>query len=311
MDIFPQHASPALKNPGKFALHVLKAFRANQGLLLAGAVAYYTLLSLVPLLILMVLALSHFVGQTELLSTLARALEWIIPGQSKVIVQELAAFLQNREVISWVLAITMIFFSTMAFTVLESAFSVIFLHRVAQRKRPLYASALIPFGYILFLALALAVGTVISASIRAFGQESIIVFGYIWSLDGLSIFILYLIGVTLEILLLTSIYLIMPVGQLSWRHALIGGVTAGLLWEAIRHALVWYFGTLSQVDVVYGSLTTAIVVLLSLEIAAALLLLGAQVIAEYERFAVEDHGAPAAPMRTESVPPPQPEQPRN
>jgi uncharacterized BrkB/YihY/UPF0761 family membrane protein len=35
---------------------------------------------------------------------------------------------------------------------------------------------------------------------------------------------------------------------------------------------------------VYGSLTTSIVVLLSLEIAAMVLLIGAQVIAEYERY---------------------------
>ena len=45
-----------------------------------------------------------------------------------------------------------------------------------------------------------------------------------------------------------------------------------------------YFSTLSQVNVVYGSLTTAIVVLLSLEIAATLVLFGAQVIAQYERL---------------------------
>jgi membrane protein len=38
-----------LKQPGAFALAVVKQFRANQGVLLAGAVAYYTLLSLVPL----------------------------------------------------------------------------------------------------------------------------------------------------------------------------------------------------------------------------------------------------------------------
>ncbi len=310
MNIFPQHATQVIKHPAAFALRVLKAFRANQGLLLAGAVAFNTLLSLVPLLILMVLALSYFVGQAELLGTLARALEWIVPGQSKAIVQELAAFLQNRKVISWVLAITMLFFSSMAFTVLESAFSVIFLHRIAERKRPLYISLLIPFGYMFFLALALALGTVISASIHAFGQESIIVLGHIWSLGGLSVLVLYAIGVTLEILLLTSIYLVMPVGQLSWRHALIGGATAGLLWEVIRHGLVWYFGTLSQVSVVYGSLTTAIVVLLSLEIAAALLLLGAQVIAEYERLASEDPATPPQAMRTESVPPPQTEQSR-
>ena len=85
--------------------------------------------------------------------------------------------------------------------------------------------------------------------------------------------------------MLTSIYMVMPVGRPSWRHALIGGVIAGLLWELTRHLLVWYFSTLSQIRIVYGSLTTAIVVLLSLEIAAMVLLLGAQVIAEYERSA--------------------------
>ena len=41
---------------------------------------------------------------------------------------------------------------------------------------------------------------------------------------------------------------------------------------------------MSKVNVVYGSITTAIVVLLSLEIAATLVLFGAQVIAEYERI---------------------------
>ena len=83
---------------------------------------------------------------------------------------------------------------------------------------------------------------------------------------------------------MTSLYLVMPVGHLSIRHALLGGITATLLWEVTRRLLVWYFSTLSQVNVVYGSLTTAIVVLLSLEIAATLVLFGAQVIAQYERL---------------------------
>src|ERR1700693_2354010 len=48
-------AKKVFKQPGTFALAVIKQFRANQGVLLAGAVAYYTLLSLVPLLILILL----------------------------------------------------------------------------------------------------------------------------------------------------------------------------------------------------------------------------------------------------------------
>jgi membrane protein len=43
---------------------------------------------------------------------------------------------------------------------------------------------------------------------------------------------------------------------------------------------------------VYGSLTTAIVVLLSLEIGATLVLLGAQVISEYERIGTAEKTKP-------------------
>lgn len=273
-------------------MQTLKGFRANQGLLLSGAVAYYTLLSMVPLLILIVIALSHVIDQAELLSTLGRYLEWLVPGQSKSIVRELANFLEHRDVTGWVLLATMMFFSSLAFSVLENAMSVIFLHRVAVRRRHFLVSALLPYCYILFLGIGLLVVTLVSGVLQAIGQESVDFLGRIWSLGGVSGVLLYLLGIGGEIFMLTSIYLVMPVGRLSLRHALIGGVTAALLWEVTRHVLLWYFATLSQVSVVYGSLTMAIVVLLSLELAATILLLGAQVISEYERIGT---GKPSAP----------------
>jgi uncharacterized BrkB/YihY/UPF0761 family membrane protein len=79
----------------------------------------------------------------------------------------------------------------------------------------------------------------------------------------------------------------MPVGRLSLRHALIGGCAAAVLWEITRHLLGWYYSTVSQIRVVYGPLTTSVGVLLSVEFGAIVLLLGAQVIAEYERLAKE------------------------
>lgn len=274
-----------LEQPGAFALQTLKAFRANQGLLLAGAVAYYALLSIVPLLILFVIGLSHWIDQGELLMTLARYLEWLVPGQSRAIVDELKNFLVHRELMGWVLLGTMIFFSSLAFTVLENAMSVIFTHRVAVRRRHFMISALLPYCYILSLGAGLLLVTLVSGVLQAMGEQSIQFLGIEWSLHGVSGVLLYLLGVAGEVFVLTSVYLVMPVGRLSLRHALVGGVTATVLWEITRHLLVWYFSTLSQVSVVYGSLTTAIVVLLSLEVAAALLLLGAQVISEYERLA--------------------------
>ena len=287
------------KDVGAFALRTLKGFRANQGLLLAGAVAYYALLSIIPLLILVAIALSHVIDAGELLATIGRYLEWLVPGQSKAIVAELANFLAHRDVIGWLLVATMVFFSSLAFTVLENAMSVIFYHRVAIRRRHFLVSALLPYCYILFLGMGLLVVTLVSGTLEAMGGESVNFLGRRWALDDFSAAALYLLGVGGEILVLTSIYMVMPVGRLRLRHALIGGVTAALLWELTRHILVWYFATLSQVSVVYGSLTTAIAVLLSLELAATLLLYGAQVIAEYERL---ERGAKAQfapkPLRT-------------
>ena len=264
-------------------LRALRAFRANQGLLLAGAVAYYALLSIVPMLILSVVALSHVIDQNELLQTLRRYLEWLMPGQAAAVVAEMADFLRHRDVVGWVLLGTMLFFSSLAFTVLEGAMTVIFHHRVALRRRHFMISAALPYAYILCLAIGLLLVTLVAGSLQAIGQESVRLFGRVWSLSGMSGLLLYLLGVAGEVFVLTSVYLVMPVGRLQLRHAVIGAVVATVCWEITRHVLVWYFTTLSQIGTVYGSLTTAIAVLLSLELAATLLLFGAQVIAEFER----------------------------
>ena len=299
MNIVSTQAQYVLTHPGAFALQTLKAFRANQGLLLAGAVAYYALLSIIPLLILIVIALSHVVDQQELLQTLSRYLEWLLPSQSKAVVNELANFTAHRDVIGWLLLLTMLFFSSLAFTVLENAMSVIFTHRVAIRRRHFLVSALMPYCYILCLGLGLLLVTVVSGMLQVVGKESVFFLGRSWSLQGFSGVLLYALGVIGEIFVLTSIYLVMPVGRLSLAHALMGGVTAALLWEITRHALLWYLSTLSQVALVYGSLTTAIIVLLSLELGAILLLFGGQVIAEYERLEKPGARIEPVPMHTD------------
>ena len=150
----------------------------------------------------------------------------------------------------------------------------------------------------MFLGTGLLLMTVVSGLIQAIGADSISFIGVSWSLHGVSGVLLYLLGVIGEVFVLTSIYLVMPVGPLSMRHALIGAVTATVLWEITRHVLIWYFATLSDVDVVYGSLTTAIVLLASLDFAATFLLLGAQLVAEYERIGTPGGNASLPPLRT-------------
>ena len=301
MRAFGRTAKKVLRHPGAFALAVLKQFRANQGLLLAGAVAYYALLSLVPLLILVVLGLTQFFDEAQVLGTIGAYLEFVVPGQSGALVGELRNFLTHRELVGWLLLALMLFFSTLAFTVLENAMSVIFFHRVTVRRRHFLMSAVMPYLFILSLAIGLLIITIVSGALGRLGTHAVVILGESRTLELFSTRLLYLVGVVGEIFLLSAIYLVMPVGRLRLRHALIGGTAAALLWEITRHILVWYYSTISQIQVVYGSLTTSIAVLISVEIGAIVLLLGAQVIAEYERIDYEPINKKPEPMKAEAV----------
>jgi uncharacterized BrkB/YihY/UPF0761 family membrane protein len=172
-----------LRSPGAFALRSWRAFRANEGLLLAGAVAYYALLSLVPLLLLALITLSHFVDRALLFDTLERYLGWLLPGEGKPVMAELAAFVEHRDVLGWVLLATMVFFSSLAFTVLEHAMSIIFHHRVVERRRHFLVSVLMQYAFVVALGIGLLVVSVVAGGLEALGRHNIEFLGRNGSLD--------------------------------------------------------------------------------------------------------------------------------
>jgi membrane protein len=267
-----------------FLQRVVAGFRHNQGLLLSGAVAYYTLLSLVPLFVILLVALSYVVDERALLETVELSLDLVVPGQSTVLTEQIAHLLDNWETVGLLGVVALLFFSAAAFSVLEGAMSVIFHHRVLARRRHVLASAILPYVFVSLVGVGLLLTTVISAALQAVGREPLRVFGYAWSMSGASGAALYGLGVLGLAMLLTALYMLLPVGRVLFRHALIGGVTATLLWELMRGVLVWYFSNLSMVNVIYGPLGAVIVLLLTLEVAALILLFGAQVVAEADRM---------------------------
>jgi membrane protein len=272
-----------LRHPGRFFLDVLRGFLKNQGLLLSGAVAYYTLLSVIPMLILILVALSHIVDQNTLMETVSSNLAMIMPGYAAKLTDQVRVFLDNRHVVGAIGFVVMLFFSSLAFTVLENAMSVIFCHRIRVHRRHFLVSALIPYAYIFLVAMGMLVVSFISGALQTLEGSQLIILGWSLSLEGTSRVAVYAMGIAGEVLMLTSIYLVMPVGRITFRHALVGGVSATFLWEITRRVLVWYYSTLSLVNVIYGSFAAAVVTLLSIEVAAVILLFGAQVIAELDR----------------------------
>jgi len=266
----------------RFLLRVVRGFMRNQGLLLSGALAYYTLLSIVPMSILALIGLSHFIEEEQLFHTLSTYMGMVIPGYAAILTEQVQVFLGHRRAVGIIGFLAMLFFSSMAFSVLESAMSVIFVHRVRISRRNFLVSAVIPYVYVLSIGLGIVLVSFITGALEILEKRQLILFGWSVSLEVTSRIALYILGVISEVLLLTSIYLLMPVAHITFRHALIGGITATILWEITRHVLVWYYSTLSMVNLIYGSFATAVVALLITEAAALIVLLGAQVIAELE-----------------------------
>ena len=92
------------RHPLRFAWRVLHRFHTNRGTLLASAIAYHALLSVVPLVILLLVALSHVVETPALLSTLQGYLEHLVPGETELILAQVAQFLSQRRSLRWTMA---------------------------------------------------------------------------------------------------------------------------------------------------------------------------------------------------------------
>ena len=265
-----------------FLLRVGRNFMGNQGMLLAGAVAYYTLLSIVPMSILALVALTHFIDQQQLIHTLSRYLEMAVPGYAATLTEQVRAFLEHRAVIGFIGFIGLLFFSSLAVSMLQSAMSVIFFRQAKASRRNFLVSAIIPYCYIFVMGLGIVLVSAVVSAIDNLESRHLAVLGWSLNLGGSTGAALYILGIVGEVLLFTSFYLVLPVVRVQLRHAVIGGIAAAILWEITRRVLVWYYGAVSMVNIIYGSIAITVVALLSIEFVALILLLGAQVIAELE-----------------------------
>ena len=270
----------------RFALRTLREFfLANHGLLLTGAVAFNMMLSLVPLSTVVLVACSHFIDEKLLMDSLASEVALIAPGFVSTLTDVLEGFLLNRHLVGWIGLLGLLFFSSMAFRVLEDAFAIIFHRPLPALKRSFWISALMPYLFILIIAAGLILVTSVNAVIDAqpgLGRSFPAINNMIRENTGR---LIYLTGTLGLVLLFSLFYKIMPVARVPFRLALAGGLTATILWEITRHLLVAYYTRVSIVNVLYGSMATIIIVLLTMEAVALIVLLGAQVISELHRSA--------------------------
>jgi len=267
----------------RFLRRILSNFRRNNGLLLAGALGYNSLLSMVPLIALILVVLSTVFDEQQLMTTLGAQAQTILPGRAEDLTTAFEAFLGQKEVVGTVGLGAMLVFSSLAFRMLEDAMATVFRRDRPSDSRRWWVSAILPLGYVSLMTAVIFVLTGLMVALDTLPQAGIMLFGHQLGGPEISIPLIKLLGFVGLVLLLTSFYWVLPVVNVKLRRAFVGGIVAAVLWEAARSALAWYFANLSLVEVIYGSLATVVVLLLGLEVAAVIVLIGAEVIAELER----------------------------
>jgi len=265
-----------------FSRRAIAHFLHNGGILLAGGVGYNILLSVIPLFALLWMLLTHVVDDAQLLRLISTQANQLAPAHADVLIDTLRQLLDTPGAIGWLGFLALLFFSSLAFRMLENSIGIIFHHHEAPHERRMWVSLLLPYGFILLIGAALMVAALLISATQALAQ----LLGSLLDLEATGSraigFLVDLLGFAGTFGLFSLIYKIMPVIKISVRRALIGGLVAALLWEVARTGLEYYFLNVSFVSTLYGSMATLVVLLIGLEVGAGILLFGAQVIAELE-----------------------------
>jgi membrane protein len=249
---------------------------------LSAALAFYTILSLIPFLFLMVSAAGKILGSSEEAHQMVIAfMDRFFPQASTLILKEVQEISQRARVLGWVGILSMIWTASVIFSSLEYAMGVVF--RVEERRKywksRLLALSMIPASSVIFM---LSLFVTVFTGFR--GGYDLHILG--WEI-GRSVFFAFLVGYLFPYLVLalafTAVYQVIPNTSISFRHAVAGGTSCAFLFELAKHFFAWYIGRSSQYNVVYGSLEAIVILVVWVFYSSIILLFCAEVVSAYRR----------------------------
>lgn len=238
----------------------------------ASAMTFYTLLSIVPLLLLLVALSSHFGLDQRLIQSLYDTL----PEQSQILDPVFAVIRHfvHRATTPWValsgFAIAL-WSVTKVLMHMDRSFTDIW---GIEELRPLWRRA----AHYLILLIACPSILLIASSINIFLHQEVS-----WLEQQESIFyyaatpLLVLFPYLLIVLLFTFLYLFVPNTRVRFSSALVGGVIAGAIYQIVQWGYIRFQSQVSHFDIVYGSLAALPLLIVWLELSWLILLVGAEI----------------------------------
>lgn len=250
---------------------------------MGAAIAYYTLFSIAPLLIIAIAVAGLFFGEEAARGEIVSQIRDLIGQEGAVAVQALLKSAKEpaKDVVATLISLaTLAIGATTVFAELQSALDRIWRVPAPARENSVWVllrSRLLSFGLVLGLGFLLLVSLVLSAVIAVFGKWSS---GLFEGREALLHAINFAISFTITTSLFAMIYKYMPRARIAWRDVLVGAAVTGLLFELGKILIGLYLGK-TGVASGFGAAGSLVVLLMWVYFSAQIFLLGAEFTWEY------------------------------
>jgi membrane protein len=251
-----------------------QAWREDEATVLAAALAYFTAVSIAPLLVLVVVIAGFFLGRQAAQEQVLAQLRAVVGSQGS---EFLATVLQNAAEptlasVAGVFSVLLLLWgSTNVFTQLQNSLNKIWkVKRQAGGAKAAVTSRLLAFGMVVGVAFLLLVSMVLSALLTAvirWGVNLLPGSDWIWQLANV------LFTLLVSTLLFGAIFKVLPNARLAWRDVLLGAAVTALLFVVGNFLLSLY---LANAGSAYGAVGSLAVFLLWVFYSAQIFFFGAE-----------------------------------
>ena len=270
-----------------------KGFMEDRVMKLSAALAYYTIFSLTPLIIIIISAASIFLGDnmdpnTKLFGEISKMIGADAAGQLRQFVNN--ANLSGKSTFGLIVGIgTLIVGSTAIFIEIQDSINLIWKVKAVPKKgwKKLITNRLLSFSLIASLGFLLLVSLVINSVVVGIGSK-LEIYAEKVGVEEVSSFFMLVVTNALTLAVVTAIFAIifkvLPDVNLRWRSALIGALFTALLFSLGKYLIGIYIEK-GEPGSAFGAASSIIVILLWIYYTSIILYFGAEFTQAYaEKF---------------------------
>jgi len=249
-------------------------FFRDGGLMLAGALSYFSMMALVPFCLFLIAIFGYILGShPEFYEFLSTRLISFFPEITGGITNELGKLIIFKGIGTFSLVLYGIL-SFQVFSSVENALNTIF---EVKKKRTFLWSVILSL---------IVVTIVIVMLLVSFAATSLLpllkllreFFPYLRIGLLTALLITYVVPFLMILFSVTIVYIFFPKIRVRASHALTGALFTAVFLEMAKHIFTWYVGTVAKLGTIYGPLTAFVIFLLWVFYSSCIFLIGAEIV---------------------------------